>query len=191
MSQSELTTDDLESKSEIGTCSDCSEEGCSINLRGMSDKIVFRPDEEIDDRSMADCVIFYSSESDDRSLGPNEVPIGDDRSESSPLESLAIVELKNNINNPKNIEDQINGALEFAKELLQECDVPWRLNSFCLVVHKSSSSNASKKIRRKQIMKNIGGDVHIFRPIPVSSGEILTEVEHWDDVNETAKQISD
>jgi hypothetical protein len=157
----------------------------------MSDKIVFCPDEEIDDRSMADCVIFYSSESDDRSLGPNEVPLGDDCFGSSSLESLAIVELKNNIYDPRNIEDQIDGALDFAKELLQECDVPWSLHSFCLVVHKSSSRNASKKIRRKKIRKEIGGDFCIFRPIPVNSGEILTEVEHWDDVSETAKQISD
>lgn len=184
VSSNPVTLDAIRSESPVSPCSDCSEEGCRIQLDRMSERVVIRPDEEDGSGERADCAIFFPDENNQSSsLYRNDT--------AGPIEAdyLAVVELKNTVSNPDKIEQQIEGALDFAIEVLQSCQDPnWQLRCFCLVC-KNRTRRYNKPISKIRIRKNICGEMYIFRPIPVDSGESLRDVMEWERVEDTMRDL--
>lgn len=171
----ELST--LESECALTNCDQCAENGCSVRLDRMPDRSIFRPDEAEDNEPRADCSIFFPEEDDSSNLYRNS---GQDTEPKT--DYLAVVELKNTISRPKDIKEQIEGAIDFSIDLLKECgEPPWGIQCFCLIA-KNKVNLQHKSVKKIRIRKNISGDMHIFRPLLIDSDESLREAMEKEDV---------
>lgn len=172
MSGDEITLSLLKERSRIPDRGVCEEEGCSVTLDRMSDRVVFHPDEDDSvSHQRADCAIFFPSEDDSGTLYRHS-----ETNNQVVPEYLAIVELKNTIEKPSQIENQIEGALDFAVELLEGCkNPPWNLKCLC-VVAKNRVNVYRKPVDQIRIRKHINGKTFIFNPLIVDSEESVRDI---------------
>lgn len=179
MSSHSITLSQLREVCNLPDCSSCSDNGCNVQLDGMPERVVFRPDEEDDQNPRADCVIFFPENSASR---PRTISL--ESPEDISPQFVAIVELKNTISDPNRIKQQLEGALDVAIGLLEECADPnWGIKCFCLVA-KNRTNTYHKSILQIRIRKTINGTPKIFRIIPVNSGESIREAMQWDRVQD-------
>jgi hypothetical protein len=186
MSTGQIPLREVEEKATIPACDNCAENGCSVELDRMSDRVVFRPDDEDTDEKRADCAIFYPRENEsDSQLYRNRGGEGED----PVAEFLSIVELKSTVSRPQRIEQQIAGALDFALDVLERCcDPPWNIRCFC-VISKDRVRIQHKDLRRIRVKRHIGGDTRIFRPTIVDSGSSLREIAESEGTEDVIREI--
>lgn len=183
MSADELTLSALRENSELPDQDVCHENGCRVQLDRMSERAVFRPDESDISEPRADCAIFFPERNEDAALSRDtEQPV-----EISPA-YLAIVELKNTISQPSKIKEQIQGALNFAIGLLEDCNNhPWRIRCLCIVA-KNRVNSYRKVVDQIRFKKHIHGKTYIFNPIIVDSGHSVRSAfedgKYSDEIND-------
>lgn len=165
MSADELTLSVLRENSDLPDQDMCHENGCSVQLDRMSERVVFRPDDSDISEPRADCAIFFPERNEDEELFRDS-----GQTNEAPPAYLAIVELKNTISRPSKIEEQIHGALEFAINLLEDCiEPPWDIRCLCLVA-KNRVNTYRKTVDQIRFRKHIHGTTYIFNPVIVDSG---------------------
>ena len=171
---SNITFEQIDDSSPLPNCSSCKDSGVCIELDGMPRRRIFHP-EDWDNNSRADCAIFFS---DGESTGSHHrggrfVSIGSDDDSSDELNHVSIVELKSTYEDAKNVEEQIEGAIEFVRHVLSNCsEPPWGLEWYCLVPHDTGYKNRAQA----RVSKNIGGSLCIFNAVPVNNGESLRDI---------------
>ena len=186
MSQGKITLSNLRQNSEIKDDNVCEEDGCSVRLDRMPDRAVFHPDDIPSSNPRADCCIFFPDES---KGSTNQLYRNKDSNDSSVVTNLALIELKNTIEKPEHIKTQIEGAIDFAVDLLKECsDPPWNISWICAVAH-NNRNMYNKSIKNKKIKRHIGGDLYIFRLVPIDSDQSLRDIFESDEYEDTIRVL--
>lgn len=185
MARKSITLPILEEESGLNSCNQCDENGCSVRLDRMPDRVVFRPDQADVNEPRADCSIFFPDEDN----SSENLYRRDGGTEPKEANYLAIVELKNTASKPSRIKKQIEGAIDFSIELLKECsDPPWDVKCVCLIAKKNVRLG-HKSIKGISIKKNVRGNLHIFRPVPIDSDESLRDVLKQKDVANSVSKL--
>jgi len=186
MTGSKITLSQIRDACELSDCDQCKESGCSVRLDRMPDRVVFKPEQDSSDEPMADCCIFFPEKDDD---DQNQLYRNKSHSHTPKTDYLAITELKSTIEKPSHIMNQIEGALDFAIDIIGDCEAPpWNITCFCIVM-KNRTNTYNKSLKGKQIVKNIDGETHFFRAIPVDSDTSLRDLLGKEEIKDTMSEI--